>query len=323
MIISASRRTDIPAYYSTWFINRLREGFLCVRNPMNPHQVSRVSLARDVLDCIVFWTKNAAPMLDKLDALQDYTYYFQFTLTGYGRDIEAHLPDKKAQLIPTFQKLSDAIGPERVIWRYDPILFNERYTEQYHLQAFRQIAEALEGRTEKSVISFVDTYNWNSGKLAALHSTKLKGERLLAFAAKLKDIAAQHGMAIGTCAEADDPSADLPSIGIPHNACIDKNLIERLTGCRIKVNKDPTQRPECMCAQSIDIGAYNTCGHGCVYCYATRREEAVVRETMARYDPGSPILCDSLRPDDRITDRPVKSLLDRQVSLMDMMGNKL
>ena len=115
MIISASRRTDIPAYYSTWFINRLREGFLCVRNPMNPHQVSRVSLARDVLDCIVFWTKNAAPMLDKLDALQDYTYYFQFTLTGYGRDIEAHLPDKKAQLIPTFQKLSDAIGPERVI----------------------------------------------------------------------------------------------------------------------------------------------------------------------------------------------------------------
>ena len=122
MIISASRRTDIPTFYSKWFVNRIREGFFLVRNPMNFYQVSRVPLTPDVVDCIVFWTKNPIPMLDKLDELKEYQYYFQFTLTGYGHDIEAGLPDKKEALIPAFQRLSDMIGPERVIWRYDPIV---------------------------------------------------------------------------------------------------------------------------------------------------------------------------------------------------------
>ena len=136
MILSVSRRTDVPNYYSDWFINRLKEGFLYVRNPMNIHQISRINLSPEVIDCIVFWTKNPANMLGKLEYLQDYAYYFQFTLTGYGRDIEPNLPDKRKELIPAFQKLSEKIGKEKVIWRYDPILLSDKYTADYHLRAF-------------------------------------------------------------------------------------------------------------------------------------------------------------------------------------------
>ena len=128
MILSASRRTDIPAFYSEWFCRRIQEGFAYVRNPMNAHQVSRINISPEVVDCIVFWTKNPIPMLPKLDGLRKYCYYFQFTLTGYGRDIETNLPDKRKELIPAFQELSDRIGPERVIWRYDPILVSSRYS---------------------------------------------------------------------------------------------------------------------------------------------------------------------------------------------------
>lgn len=136
MILSVSRRTDIPNYYSDWFYNRIKEGFVCVRNPMNPHQISRISLTPEVVDCIVFWTKNPAPMLERLDGLSPYHYYFQFTLTGYGKDVECNLPHKKEIVIPVFQKLSGKIGSKCVIWRYDPILFNEVYTPEYHLNAF-------------------------------------------------------------------------------------------------------------------------------------------------------------------------------------------
>jgi len=116
MIISASRRTDIPAFYSEWFINRVKEGFLIVRNPMN-NQPRRILLSPNIVDCIVFWTKNPIPMIPQLDKLKDYCYYFQFTLTGYGKDIERNLQAKKKDLIPAFQRLSEKLGPERVIWR--------------------------------------------------------------------------------------------------------------------------------------------------------------------------------------------------------------
>lgn len=158
MILSVSRRTDVPNYYSDWFYNRIREGYLYVRNPMNAHQVSRIDLSPQVVDCIVFWTKNPANMMAHLHELEGYPYYFQFSLTGYGRDIELNLPDKRTVLIPVFQHLSSRLGKERVIWRYDPILLNGRYTAEYHVKAFEEIAGWLDGYTEKVVISFVDLY---------------------------------------------------------------------------------------------------------------------------------------------------------------------
>lgn len=161
MILSASRRTDIPNYYSDWFYHRVKEGFLYVRNPLNIHQISEIKITPDVVDCIVFWTKNPLPMMKRLDELKEYHYYFQFTLTGYGKDVEVNLPDKKTSMVSIFRELSNKIGREKVIWRYDPIFFSNKYTVQYHLKAFKNIAEALNGYTEKCVISFVDIYAKN------------------------------------------------------------------------------------------------------------------------------------------------------------------
>ena len=129
MILSVSRRTDIPNYYSEWFFNRIKERFVYVRNPMNEHQISKIDLSPDVVDCIVFWTKNPEPMITRLDELSKYNYYFQFTLTGYGKDIECNVPHKRDKMIPIFQELSRKIGKQKVIWRYDPILFTKKYSK--------------------------------------------------------------------------------------------------------------------------------------------------------------------------------------------------
>ena len=311
MIISASRRTDIPTFYSEWFMNRIKAGFLYVRNPFNFHQVSKISLLPDVVDCIVFWTKNPIPMLNRLDYLQDYHYYFQFTLTGYGRDVEANLPDKIEKLIPSFIELSKMIGPDKVIWRYDPIIFNKRYSQEYHLRAISSIASALKGYTQKCVISFVDIYTKNKKSIDRLRLEVVSNANLISFIKKIYDIAMFNNIAVATCAE----KIDLSSIGIEHNACIDKNLIERITGHAINVEKDKSQRNECQCVASIDVGMYNTCGNGCQYCYANYNAENVEARRKL-YDPESPILCDFIRGDDNITERKVKSLLDKSITLL-------
>ena len=305
MIISASRRTDIPNYYSEWFYNRIKEGFACVRNPMNPRQVSRIDLSPQAVDCIVFWTKNPAPMMERLGELAAYRYYFQFTLTGYGKHMEPGLPPKKEVLIPVFQRLSRRIGARRVIWRYDPILFNSVYTPEYHLRAFAQIAEALKGYTEKCVISFVDAYAKNRRALKALGAYELGGQPLLEFASKLSEIAGANGMTVGSCAEA----LDLAACGIAHNCCIDKELIEELVGYKLKAGKDKNQRPECGCAQSVEIGAYDTCRNGCLYCYANS-SPASLEKACGQYDAASPLLCGHLTEADKITVRAMRSLAE-------------
>lgn len=303
MILSASRRTDIPAFFSEWFYNRIKEGFFLVRNPMNAHQVSRVNIKPDVVDCIVFWSKNPEPMLARLDELEAYKYYFQYTITGYGKELEPHVPDLP-ELIDTFQKLSEKIGPDRVIWRYDPIIFSEEYTTEYHLERFKEIAEKLNGFTKKCVISFVDIYtSKNLNNMKQIHYKELSGEEINQFAKGLADIARDNGMAVGTCAE----KIDLSFCGIKHNSCIDKNLIESIVGYELKVGLDG-QRGECRCVKCDDMGAFDTCLHGCKYCYANYRE-AVVRENARNYDPSSPMLCGTVHEKEggKITDRPVKS----------------
>lgn len=313
MILSVSRRTDIPNYYSEWFFNRIKDGFVYARNPMNAHQVSKVDITPEVVDCIVFWTKNPEPMIDRLDELAAYHYYFQFTLTGYGKDMECNVPHKKKEMIPIFQKLSEKIGMQKVIWRYDPILFTKKYTPEYHLKAFEQIASALKGYTEKCVISFVDVYAKNKKSMESLDYYEIGTEDLLPFAEKVSAIARENGMIIGSCAE----SMDLDKCGIEHNCCIDKALIENIIGCRLKADKDKNQRKECGCMESVEIGTYDTCKNGCRYCYANYSEESV-EKNCSKYDPESPILCGTLDENDKITERKVKSLKERQVSFFDL-----
>lgn len=301
MIVSASRRTDIPNYYSEWFLNRIKEGCLYVRNPMNMHQISRISLSPEVVDCIVFWTKNPEPMFPRLDEFSGYPYYFQFTLTGFGKDIEPNVPHKK-DMIKVFQKLSHKIGRERVIWRYDPIIFTDKYTPEYHLKAFGQIAEELKGCTSKCVISFVDMYAKNQKNMKAIHSYALTENELLAFGKKIAEIACSSDIRAAACAE----TIDLRLCGIERNCCIDKELIEQLTGCRIRAKKDKNQRKECGCIESIDIGTYHTCKNGCVYCYANYSLERVLRNCEG-YDAGAPLLCGRIGENDKVTERKVKS----------------
>lgn len=303
MILSASRRTDIPAYFSEWFFKRIEEGYACVRNPMNAHQVSRIKITPDVVDCIVFWTKNAKPMLGKLDALEKYKYYFQYTITAYGRDMEPNVPDIETS-VHTFQRLSEKIGANKVFWRYDPILFSEKYTPEFHLSEFEKIAEALDGYTEKCIISFLDIYpTKNKRNMERNNVYELDSDELHNFARRLAELAGEHGMRVATCAEA----VDLEFCGIEHNSCIDRDLIESIVGYSLDVKLDG-QRSECRCVKCEEIGAYNTCLHGCRYCYASR-QSAAVQENCRNYDVDSPLLCDKMNEgSDNITDRPVKLL---------------
>ena len=312
MILSVSRRTDIPNYYSDWFYNRIKEKYLYVRNPMNAHQISKIDISPEVVDCIVFWTKNPEPMIDRLDELTAYNYYFQFTLTGYGKDIERNIPHKKEHMIPVFQKLSKKIGAQKVIWRYDPIIFTDKYTPEYHINAFEQIATALNGYTSKCVISFVDIYMKNKKNMNTIASYNLTEMQLIEFATTLKNIATQNNMSICSCAE----KIDLEKCGINHNSCIDKTLVEEITGCKLKVEKDKNQRKECGCVESVEIGTYNTCKNGCIYCYANYNGENVAKNSEM-YDANSPILCGYIEKDDKITERKVKLLAEKQISIFD------
>lgn len=310
MILSVSRRTDIPAFYAEWFFQRIREGFLYVRNPMNPRQVSRIGLSPEVVDCIIFWSKNPAPMLERLDELREYPFYFQFTLTGYGRDIEPGLPDKRKEVIGTFQKLSEKVGEERVVWRYDPILVNDRYTMEYHWKAFEEIAGCLKGYTEKVVISFVDFYAKTLRNTKDLYIKSLSREEMREIAEGMAQIAKSCGLVIETCAE----QINLQDVGIRHGSCIDKKRIEKIAGCSLSVEKDKNQREACGCCESIDVGAYNTCRNGCRYCYANYHEEQV-RKCIACYDVDSPLLCGRIEPEERVTERKVRSFRNPQLSI--------
>ena len=314
MILSVSRRTDIPNYYSEWFLDRLKEGYLYVRNPINIHQISKITLSPEVIDCIVFWTKNPKPMLARLHELEPYPYYFQFTLTGYGNDIEPHVPHKKKIIIPAFRTLSRKIGKERVIWRYDPIIFTDKYSPAYHVKAFAQIAKKLHGCTSKCVISFVDIYMKNIKNMKTLHSFSLPENDLRSFLKEIAFIAQNHDIKIASCAE----TIDLSSCKIEHNSCIDKELIEKITGCKIRAKKDKNQREACGCMESIDIGTYNTCKNGCLYCYANHSEESV-SQNCSLYDVNSPLLCGRITKNDKITEKKEKSWKETQLTIWDSL----
>lgn len=308
MIISASRRTDIPTYYSDWLINRIKAGYVYVRNPMNAHQISKISLSPEVVDGIVFWTKNPTPMLTKLDALNDYMYYFQFTLNSYGVDVERNIPSKSKVVVPAFQRLSDMIGPDRVIWRYDPIFLNETYTVDYHIRYFEELAKRLSSYTRKCTISFLDFYHSTEKNMAALSLEKFYIEKQELLAKNIAEIAHSYGLCIDTCAE----GIELHQYGIEHARCIDNRLLEQLIQCPLDVKKDKNQRQECGCIESLDIGAYNTCRNGCRYCYATYNEKTV-STNRGKHNPDSPLLIGEIGPEDKVTERKMVSYKVNQI----------
>ncbi|MTV50059.1 DUF1848 family protein [Heliobacillus mobilis] len=309
MILSVSRRTDIPAFYSDWFINRIREGFVLVKNPMNTKQVSKIILNPELIDCIVFWTKNPKPMINKLDNLKDYNYYFQFTLNSYDKTIEPSVP-KKTYLINTFIELSNKIGKNKVIWRYDPIFLTEVFTKEYHFKWFEYLAKRLSSYTNKCVISFLDLYAKTERNLTSHTIIPFKENDIVEIAENLSTIAAKYNLIIETCSEL----VNLSDYNINHGKCIDDKIISDVIGEKIHIEKDSTQREECGCVKSIDIGAYNTCKHLCLYCYANFNTK-MVEKNILLHDKKSPLLYGKLNGDEKINIRKMTSYRKNQGTL--------
>lgn len=297
MIVSISRRTDIPAWYADWFLKRLEEGYAMVRNPYRPGQVSRIWLDEEHVECMVFWTKNFAPLLPHIEKLEKFPFYVQYTITSYGRDIEPTVPDAR-QSIHAFQTLSDRIGKDRVVWRYDPVLLSPRYTLDYHIHYFKVLAQRLQGYTTRCVFSFLDYYSSIQKKMEKEKIQTLNQQEQQRLAEYFASVGAEMEMEVCSCCE------NGKWVGVKQSSCIDQELIEKITGKKIRGQKDKNQRKGCGCIQSVDIGCYGTCQSQCLYCYAVR-SEALVRRNRACYDPLSPILCSRLSEGERVIDRLV------------------
>ena len=291
MIISASRRTDIPAFYANWFINRVYAGYCTVPNPFNKDQISRISLKPSDVEVIVFWTRNSKPLMRHLGELdgQGFCYYFQFTVMANPRVLDPKSPSIE-ESIRTFKELSDRIGPKRIIWRYDPIVLSNLTDQAFHREKFTTIAEELKGYTKRAVISIVDIYKSIATRMRRLESSGLRllpteGPQLSDLARSLFEIAGSCEMSLVSCAE----ELDLRPSGVIRGKCVDDELIAKEFGLTVTHKKDPYQRAACGCVISKDIGMYDTCPFNCVYCYATRSFAAVERN-RARHDPKSPSL---------------------------------
>lgn len=298
MIISASRRTDIPAFYSDWFMNRIREEYFHRVNPFNSKQVTRISLRPADVDAIVFWTKDPGPLMAHLDELDErgYRYFFQFTLTPYGKVFEPNAP-AMTDRIATFNELAGRIGPERVIWRYDPVILSNVTPVIWHLEQAERIASGLRNATRRMIFSFCDFYGKGNGRLhTALQGSGIvlediavaeRADELQLLVRGFGKIAGRYGFGIFSCSEA----IELSQSGIEHGSCIDGNLIRKIFGRTPAARKDRNQRPSCGCAESADMGIYNTCRFGCRYCYANFNEK-MVGSNFEKHDPNSPSLLD-------------------------------
>jgi DNA repair photolyase len=312
LIISVSRRTDIPAFYSEWFFNRLREGYVLVRNPMNFKQVSKISLKKGDVECFVFWTKNPKKFLDNIEELDRYQFYFQITINPYDKSIEVGVPKKK-EIMSSFIDLSKKIGKDKVIWRYDPIILSDKIDIEYHVKYFDYIASTLSGYTNKCVISFLDIYPKTKRNTKELNLKDISEQDMITISEELVKIANKYNIEIETCSE----KIDLDSLGINHGKCIDDKLISQLIGCDDSIDKDSNQREECGCVKSVDIGMYNTCPHQCKYCYANYSLETALKN-HGLHDPQSPLLFGQLRGDEKITERKIiKHFTNYQLRLFD------
>ena len=291
MIISASRRTDVPAFYSDWFMKRIEAGHCDVPNPFNSKQVTKVSLKPEDVDIIVFWTRNASPLLRRLEELdrRGYRYTFLYTLMDNPRAIDPRCPTLEEGLA-TFKNLSHRLGPERVMWRYDPILFSNVTTPEFHRKSYEGISKRLRGYTNRSIISVVNIYKKVRQRLKNLSE---KGIEVMECPEKtfgdlmrfMASVARESGMVLSTCAQ----ERDLTVYGVFPGKCIDDGLIREVFGLEVSHTKDPFQRKACGCVTSKDIGMYDTCLYGCVYCYATTSFDRA-KENYRKYDPEAPSL---------------------------------
>lgn len=307
MILNTGSRTDIPAFYSRWFYNRIHAGFLLARNPYYPKQVLRYRLDPEVIDAIVFCTKNPEPMLADIHELDAFRQFWFVTLTPYGKDIEPSVPDKHA-VIRSFQQLASALGKKHTGWRYDPVFITPKYDMAYHIRAFETIASALEGYTGRAVVSFIDLYEKTKRNFPEVREVSYEDQITLIKA--FHESCERHRMVLSTCLE----NERLSQYGADTSGCMTKEVLEKAIGESLNVPKGTMTREGCRCLLGNDIGAYNTCAHFCKYCYANYDRESVIRN-MKDHDPDSPLLIGHLKEDDLLKDAKQISFLDPQLKL--------
>lgn len=302
MILNTGSRTDIPAFYSTWFYNRVRAGFVLARNPYYPSQVLRYRLEPELVDAMVFCTKNPAPMLADprdFELLRPFSTFWFVTITPYGPDIEPKVPAKD-RVVESFLQLSELVGPQRMSWRYDPVFVSDAYPIARHVQEFERLAARLSGATDQCVVSFIDLYEKTKRNFPEARAvTPAQQEELVAAFAQ---IAEGYGLQIHLCCE----DARLARPYVDAEGCLSQAVLEQATGCTLRVPARKGARAACACLLGADIGAYNSCGHGCRYCYANSDRAAVARN-MAWHDPESPFLIGGARPGDVVRDAKQES----------------
>lgn len=290
MILFASGRTDIPAFYSNWFINRVEAGFVDVRNPFNQKLVSRIYFS-DV-DLIMFCSKNPLPMINKLDILK-VPVLFHVTITPYGKDVEPNIPDKRL-IIEGVKKLSLVLGIDNVVVRYDPIFLSDKYNVDYHIKAFDKLCKNLNGYVNKIIVSFMDEYKNVRSNKNILKYRAITKEDYKKIGEAFSKSAMDNGMSVQTCFEDED----LTQYGFVNGECLSHELAYILTGKKFK-SSNVRKEKKCECVQMVDIGDYNSCMHMCKYCYANYDEKAV-SNNFERHDDNSSLLIGSIQRDDVI-----------------------
>lgn len=290
MILNVSGRCDIIAFYTPWFINRLKEGYIDVRNPFNPKLISRINLNN--VDAYMFCTKNPKPIIPYLKEIKK-PILFHITLTGYKKDIENNVINKK-EIIEDIKKVSKILGKDNVVVRYDPILISDKYSVDYHIKAFKKLCELLDGYISKIIISFLDEYKNVKKNYSILKYKDLTEEDYKKIGENFSEIAHSHNMLVHTCFEKEN----LTKYGFDTGECISKEWTYQMTG-----KKFPKWKArDCDCRETVDIGVYNSCNHMCRYCYANFDEDKV-KDNMKNHDPNSSLLIGHIEDDDIIKER--------------------
>ena len=293
MILNVSGRTDIVAFYSKWFLNRLKEGYVDVRNPFNPSLVSRIDF--DDFDLRLFCTKNPIPIVDKLDNIK-IPYIFHITITPYKGDIEPNLPSK-SKIIEAVKKISTRVGIDNIYVRYDPIFISEKYNIEYHIKAFTKLCSLLKGYVKTIIVSFIDNYKNVRKNLPYLKYRSFTEEDYKLIGENFSKIAKDNNMVIQTCFE----ERNLTEYGFIKGECMSKELAFKLTGKTYK-KWQARKGNACNCVELVDIGVYNSCNHLCKYCYANY-DESKVKENINNHDINSSLLIGHINSDDIIKPR--------------------
>ena len=294
MILNVSGRTDIVAFYTEWFMKRYEEGFVDVRNPFYPKNISRISFKN--VDVIVFCTKNPMPIVDKIEKIK-IPIIFHITLTSYKDDIEPNVPNK-SMVINAIKQIADKIGKDRIYIRYDPIFLNNKYNVEYHIKAFDRMCSLLEGYTNSIIVSFIDDYKNVRNNIDVLRLKKFSIKDLREIGINFSKSARKYGMSVQTCSEENR----LTEYGFICRDCVAKEIVKDVSGKEYTKKWRARNNKNCSCVEMVDIGVYNSCKHFCKYCYANY-DERKVNQNFLKHDVNSSLLIGNINEYDVIKER--------------------